>query len=705
MIDLKALMGDASDNIPGVAGIGEKTALDLVRRFGTVREIYDRLDGLDVKDGVKSKLREGRGQADMSYTLATICRDVPLDFMPEDAVRRQADNDALFMCFQRLEFSRLIEKFGLKPPAEQKQKPEVFEGACVVTDILTSDDANHMARELREAAWVAFHAGSGFDTAAVHLMCGATARGYVLRQRGDGVFEAALSLVMAGDIKKAGHNIKDTMRLLLDMGISSDGWIFDTALAAYLLSPTDSSYELHKLTERYAGFALWTGEDDNGQLSLGDDTREAARLLSEAAAIAVLKETLEPKLREGGMEDLLNTVELPLCRVLAGMEKTGFTIDKAALRRFGDMLSGKIAALEKSIFSLAGEEFNINSPKQLGMILFEKLMLPAPKRTKTGWSTNIEVLESLVGKHPIIGGLMEYRELTKLKSTYADGLLKVISDDGRIHTSFQMTVTATGRLSSVEPNLQNIPVRKEAGSELRKMFVAGDGNVLVDADYSQIELRILAHISGDRAMQEAFLSGEDIHAVTASQVFLTPLKEVTPVMRSRAKAVNFGIVYGISPFSLSQDIGVTVAEAKRYIDTYFEKYSGVRAYMEDVVERAKKDGYVTTLLGRRRYLPELKSSNFNIRSFGERAARNMPMQGTAADVIKLAMVKTHRRFAAEGLTARLILQVHDELIAECPEAETETVKRILTEEMENAVSLSVPLTAEAHSGKSWYDAK
>ena len=357
------------------------------------------------------------------------------------------------------------------------------------------------------------------------------------------------------------------------------------------------------------------------------------------------------------------------------------------------------------IFELAGEPFNINSPKQLGTILFDKLMLPAPKKTKTGYSTNIEVLEHLYGKHPIIGLLMEYRELSKLKSTYADGLMKVISADGRIHTNFQMTVTATGRLSSTEPNLQNIPIRKEVGSELRRMFIAGGGNVLVDADYSQIELRLLAHIADDKVMQSAFLNGEDIHAVTASQVFGIPPEDVTPTMRSRAKAVNFGIVYGISAFSLSQDIGVTTAEAKLYIDSYFAKYHGVRAYMKDVVEKAKKDGYVTTLFGRRRYLPELRSSNYNIRSFGERAAMNTPLQGTAADVMKLAMVNTFKGLKAEGLEARLVLQVHDELIVECPEKEADKVKTILTEEMEQAVTLSVPLTAEAHSGKSWADAK
>ena len=703
MVDLKALMGDASDNIPGVPGVGEKTALELVRRFGAVRDIYSGLDALDIRDSVKKKLREGREKAEMSYLLATICRDVPIDFRPGDNLLSDPDNDALYALFQKLEFSRLTEKFGLKPPAAEATEPEAVKVECISVEVRTAEDVAAMLRELRGEPWVAFHAGSGFDTATVHLS--GRPKAYVLRRSGCQVFEEALSGIMDGAVKKAGHDIKDTQRQLLEMGIRSDGWIFDTALAAYLLSPTDSNYALHRLTERYAGFTLWQGEDESGQLTLGDDVRELGCLLSEAAAIIALKTVLEPKLEEFGMTDLYLTAELPLCRVLAEMEHTGFYIDRQALRDFGDMLSGKITALEKAIFEQAGEEFNINSPKQLGAILFEKLMLPAPKKTKTGYSTNIEVLEYLTDKHPIIRLLMEYRELTKLKSTYADGLMKVILSDGRIHTNFQMTVTATGRLSSTEPNLQNIPIRKEAGGELRKMFVAGNGNVLVDADYSQIELRLLAHIADDVTMREAFKNGEDIHAVTASQVFGAPLEDVTPLQRSRAKAVNFGIVYGISAFSLSQDIGVTVAEAKQYIDSYFKKYSGVRAYMLDTVEKAKRDGYVTTLFGRRRYLPELRSSNFNMRSFGERAAMNTPIQGTAADVMKRAMVGTFKRLKSEGLAARLILQVHDELIAECPESEAEAVKKLLAEEMERAAALTVPLTAKAHAGKSWFDAK
>ena len=427
--------------------------------------------------------------------------------------------------------------------------------------------------------------------------------------------------------------------------------------------------------------------------------------MGHTALIGALKGVLAPRLEELGMHDLYYGVELPLCPVLAEMEHLGMLVDRHALADFGALLDERIQADEALIYDLAGEQFNINSTQQFGHILFDKLGLPPVKKTKTGYSTSAEVLEKLRGRHPIVEAVLDYRQLAKLKSTYVDGLMKVIAPDGRIHTSFQNTVTATGRLSSTEPNLQNIPVRTELGAELRKMFVAPEGKVLVDADYSQIELRLLAHIAGDEHMIAAFRSGEDIHTVTASQVFGVPLESVTHEMRRRAKAVNFGIVYGISDFSLSQDIGVTRAEAREYMEKYFEKYSGVHAYMTRVVEQAKENGYVSTLMGRRRWLPELKSSNFNLRSFGERVALNMPIQGTAADIIKLAMIKVRDRLLSEGLEARLVLQVHDELIVECPECETERVKELLEGEMEHVVELALPLTAEAHAGRSWAEAK
>jgi DNA polymerase-1 len=703
IVDLKALMGDSSDNIPGVAGVGEKTALDLVRRFGSISEIYSSLETLDIKDSIKSKLAAGKDAAEMSYHLATICRDVPVEFVPDQNMRRPAQNDVLYALFQKLEFSKLTEKFGLKPPSDAASETEEFLAKCACIHVDTAEEAKQMIEGLQSASWVAIRCDECFDTVVLTLDRASTA--YVLRRGVTEDYESILRIIFSGQVKKAGHDIKDLQRRLLEMGFSSDGWVFDTALAAYLLSPTDNSYELSRLTERYLGFSLSGQAQENEQLLIIDGAEALAKLTSEATAVAALKELFETKLNELDMKKLYEQIELPLCTVLAEMEQTGFLIDKKTLSEFGDMLAGKIGELETKIYELAGESFNINSPKQLGSILFEKLMLPSPKKTKTGYSTNVDVLEHLIDKHPVIRLLMKYRELTKLKSTYADGLMKVISPDGRIHTNFQMTVTATGRLSSTEPNLQNIPIRKEVGGELRKMFVAGDGCVLVDADYSQIELRLLAHISGDETMIQAFLNGVDIHAVTASQVLGIPLEQVTPLQRSRAKAVNFGIVYGISAFSLADDIGVTVAEARSYIENYFKKYSGVQAYMKDVVEQAKRVGFVTTLFGRRRYLPELKSSNYNMRSFGERAAMNTPMQGTAADIMKLAMINVTKRIKAEGLKARLILQVHDELIAECPVGETETVQKILKEEMENAARLSVPLTAEAHTGKSWFEAK
>ena len=499
--------------------------------------------------------------------------------------------------------------------------------------------------------------------------------------------------------------MKDMTRALLERDLPAEGFIFDTALAGYLLDATAGGYDLPRLFVAYCGAELPAPAHlDEDAFSLLGDTAEAA-LCSYTSAVAALYEVLPPKLEERGMTALLHEMELPLCRVLAEMELAGFRIDSAALARFGQDLQQRIAALEQSIYDMAGEEFNINSPKQLGAILFDKLQLPHGKKTKTGWSTNAEVLEKLRYEAPIVDSVLEYRQYAKLRSTYAEGLLRAVSPDGRVRTSFQMTVTATGRLSSTEPNLQNIPTRTELGSEIRRLFIAEDGNVLVDADYSQIELRLLAHMAGDEAMQQAFRSGEDFHTVTAAKVFHVPEAEVTHQMRSRAKAVNFGIVYGMSAFSLSQDIHVTVAEAKDYMERYFATYPGVRQYMTDVVERAREQGFVETLYHRRRALPELKSSNFVQRSFGERVALNMPIQGTAADVMKLAMLRVHDRIRREGLQARLIMQVHDELIVECPEGEQQAVETLLRQEMEQVAALAVPLTAEAHSGKNWREAK
>lgn len=674
MIDLKALMGDSSDNIPGVPGIGEKTAKDLLVRFGTVADIYRDLDALDIKPGVRKKLTEGRESAQLSFDLATIRTDAPIDFALESAVWDHDYQPELYDWFRRLNFTSLSEKWGLQPA----DGAGAASSALPTVDVADSAALRALEQAVTAAPYVAVLAPDGLDT--LTLCDGKACYALSWAQLGDD-YNAFLRLLFSARVRKAGHNIKDLMRALLDEGLPTDGFVFDTALAAYLLDATAGSYDLPRLAQTY----------------LGEE-------LPDVQSVWALQPVLHEKMAAQAMLPLYTDVELPLCPVLARMEQAGFLVDREALYDFGESLTSSIEQLQQSIWALAGEPFNIQSPKQLGSVLFERLMLPAGKKTKTGWSTNAAVLDKLRGKHPIVEQILDYRTLTKLKSTYADGLLKEISADGRIHTNFQMTVTATGRLSSTEPNLQNIPVRRELGAQIRKMFVASPGRVLVDADYSQIELRLLAHIANDETMIAAFRSGEDIHAVTASQVFGVPLAEVTPLQRSHAKAVNFGIVYGISAFSLAQDIGVFQSEAKAYMDSYFAKYHGVRAYMTRVVEQAKADGYVTTLFGRRRDLPELKSSNFNLRSFGERVALNMPIQGTAADIIKAAMVRVDARMRAEHLQARLLLQVHDELIVECPAEEAETVKAILVDEMEHVVDYRVPLLVDAKIGASWAEA-
>ena len=703
IIDLKALMGDSSDNIPGVAGVGEKTAMELVRRFGHIKEIYNDLESLDIKDTLRNKLDAGRDNASLSYELAEICTDVPFDFKPKDSLRMEYDNDRLYEIFKHLRFANFIDKFRLRPPLSNTGTG--LYTAITAPEIVTLTSAaecKDIINRAKKAEYVSMKVDTEFF-GSVAVLPDDGGNVYVLRRGVTEGFDDVLKTLLSGDVNKVGHDVKDVIRVCLEHGLETDGWVFDTALAAYLISPTDSNYYIARISEYYCSFTPGVDSEEDGQMSMLADTGKL--LAEETFAIGLLKKALGNKLKEMELEKLYYEIEMPLCSILAEMELVGFLVDKDALKRFGVTLSYRISEIEEQIYELAHETFNINSPKQLGTILFEKLMLPAPKKTKTGYSTNVEVLDSLLGKHPIIGLIKDYRELTKLKSTYADGLLKVIDTDGRIHTHFQMTVTATGRLSSTEPNLQNIPVRKEIGGELRKMFVAAEGHVLVDADYSQIELRLLAHIANDPVMREAFESGEDIHTVTASQVFDVPVGEVTALHRSRAKAVNFGIVYGISAFSLANDIGVMPKEAKAYIDAYLEKYSGVREYMTDIVKSAKELGYVSTLFDRRRYLPELKSTNFNTRAFGERVALNMPIQGTAADIMKIAMINVSRRLKTEGVDAKLILQVHDELIVECPESEAEVVSVALREEMENAAKLTVPLVTETNTGKSWFDTK
>ncbi|MDE7243073.1 MAG: DNA polymerase I [Oscillospiraceae bacterium] len=714
IIDLKALMGDASDNIPGVKGVGEKTAMALIQMYRTVGHLYDHMPEIcmapetPAKPGVVKKLADGENDARMSGHLATIITDAPLEFVPEDNLRRPVKPE-LHSIFLRLEFNKLIEKMGLTaagtPAAEKPEKRDV---TVHVEQVTGTEQAEKLLELWRNAEHVALLALENLSVVMVDCWTGpdtgCMAELFFDRYTGD--WNALLSALFSADIRKVSHNVKDLTRILLENNLPAEGFIFDTALAGYLLDATAGHYEIERLFAAYFREELPKPVflDKTAFSPLSDRVQEEAAMHSYASAIDARYDVMLPKLKETGVEELYFQTELPLCRVLAEMELAGFRVDAGALQSYGEKLSAAISALEQKIYSYAGE-FNINSPKQLGEVLFERLGMPHGKRTKTGWSTNAEVLDKLRGEHAIVGDVLEYRQYAKLKSTYVDGLTKVIGLDARIRTSFQMTVTATGRLSSTEPNLQNIPTRTELGSELRRMFVAEPGKVLVDADYSQIELRLLAHISGDQAMQEAFLSGEDFHTVTASQVFGVPVENVTGEMRRAAKAVNFGIVYGISAFSLSQDLGVTTTDAKAYMDAYFERFPGVKQYMEDVVERARKNGYVETLFRRRRALPEIKASKFATRSFGERVALNMPIQGTAADIIKLAMVKVFDRLKKEGLAAKLIMQVHDELIVECPEEETERVAALLEEEMEGVMELSVPLVAEAHSGTNWLEAK
>ena len=699
IIDLKALMGDASDNIPGVKGIGEKTAMTLIQKYQTVDALYAAMPEVDAKPAVLKKLETGEADARMSHHLATIITNAPLAFDPKENLCRPAKPE-LYHLFLRLEFNKLIEKMGLTgediPPEAKEGEPEI----AIQTEHVTSIEQAERLLELWRGADHVTVLPSG-DLSVIDVFCQTGPDTGIMAELAKDSYAgdwSELLTLFAGSVKKVSHNVKDLTRLLIENGLPAEGFIFDTALAGYLLDATAGSYDIDRLSISYFHKEL------PKPVSLDNDDPVQAQefRFSHALAIDALYKTMLPQLKEMGLGELYFDIELPLCRVLAEMEAAGFQVDAGALREFGEKLGIAIGELEKRIYTYAGE-FNINSPKQLGEVLFERLGLPHGKKTKTGWSTNAEVLEKL--DHPIVRDVLEYRQYMKLRSTYVDGLLKAAGPDERIHTNFQMTVTATGRLSSTEPNLQNIPTRTELGSELRRMFVPAPGCVLVDADYSQIELRLLAHISGDESMQEAFRSGEDFHAVTASHVFGVPLNEVTSSMRRAAKAVNFGIVYGISAFSLSQDLGVSAEEAKAYMDAYFARFPGVKRYMEDVVKKSRETGYAETIFRRRRTLPEITASKYATRSFGERVALNMPIQGTAADIIKLAMVKVFKRLKEEGLSSRLIMQVHDELIVECPENEAERVKSLLTQEMEGVCALTVPLIAEAHSGKNWLETK
>ncbi|MBQ8598775.1 MAG: DNA polymerase I [Oscillospiraceae bacterium] len=685
LIDIKALMGDTSDNIPGVKGIGEKTAKKLIAEYGNIDTVYEQIETIDVTKSVREKLRAGKDDAYMSRTLATIDQNVPLDVSIADCVPGQCNEGEAFALLTRLEMNSIIKKLGLKDCGVPVQKEELHGGE--EQDITATINLFETV-SLEGTAPLAVVPQVENENVVAVAVCDDDS--VCLWKQEDSGFEDNMKGLFTCQRPLVVYDSKSLYHWAMERGIQPQVVKEDVLLSAYLLSATASSYELPALLAQYPSRSVAV---------------EGGELLAQAAKLCSLAESLRKEIEKNGQSALLDEIELPLARVLASMELLGVEIDAIALQEYGIMLDDSIEKMQNAVYELAGEEFNINSPKQLGEILFEKLGLPARKKTKTGYSTNAEILEALQDKHPIIPCILEYRKVAKLKSTYVDGLKKVIGGDQRIHSHFNQTDTRTGRLSSTEPNLQNIPVRTELGAQMRRFFRAQEGWTLVDADYSQIELRVLAHIADDKAMQNAFNSGEDIHTNTAAQVFDLPPLFVTPDMRRKAKAVNFGIVYGIGAFSLAQDIGVSVAEADRYIKNYLRTFSGVQTYMEEIVNFGKEKGYVETLYGRRRYLPELSASNKNIQNFGKRVAMNTPIQGTAADIIKIAMIRVYDRLAREERKSRLILQIHDELIVETAPGEEEAVQRIVKEEMEAAASLKVKLSVDAHCGRTWFDAK
>lgn len=670
LIEIKAIQGDSSDCIPGIPGIGPKGAGDLIQRFNNLDYIYENLDTIDIKDGMRKKLRENKDSAYMSRMLGEIKLDIPIDTDISHYLVNCTQPDEASRMMAKLELFSLIDKFKLKEIDSAEETPKEKKKYSL-------NERNTIDLSGKEL-YIYSNSKSKGDIDYLYII-----------EENEIIKTTDVDTVLKSENKKYVYSSKELFAYADKTGFEIKNLVFDVTLASYLLNPNSSSYDIDKLNGEY-------------EVETYDDEDE---FLCNIAPMIDLCNILEKKIEQCNQKKLLNEIEIPLSNVLAKMENLGFAVDKQGIEDFGKMLKENIENLKSEIYNSVGREFNINSPKQLGVALFEDLALPCKKKTKSGYSTSADVLESLKNQHPVVSMVLQYRTLSKLNSTYCEGLLKVIGDDGRIHSSFNQTETRTGRISSTEPNLQNIPVRTELGREMRKFFTAREGWVLVDADYSQIELRVLADISGDKNMIDAFKNNQDIHAITASQVFNMPLDFVTGEMRSRAKAVNFGIVYGIGAYSLAKDIGVTNKEAKNYIESYLKHYSGIDKYMHDVVEKAKDTGYVETVFGRRRYLPELSASNGMTRAFGERVARNAPIQGTAADIIKIAMIKVDKRLTEENLEARLVLQVHDELIVECPSHESMRVAMILQEEMEKAVSLSVPLVADSAVGKTWYDAK
>ena len=701
IIELKALMGDSSDNIPGVPGIGEKTATNIIVKYGSIENAYAHVEEI-TPNRAKEALRNHYDMAQMSKTLATINIDCDYDYDWEAARLEDIYTKEAYEILKELEFKNMLSRFSVEAPANES----IEKGFQIVTDLGEAENLFEKAEKQERLAFELIREGK--EILALSLALSAQEI-YIFPVQGfltEGFLTERLSRALRSVKEIVALGLKEQLKFL-DVKPSSAFW--DVEIGAYLLNPLKDSYSCEELAGEYLGLSVPSRAELFGKQKLSEVLEEKPEEFRIFAGYLsyVLYEVLDPiraRIREEGMEELYETMEMPLVFTLFSMEQAGIQVEAEELKDYGDALAVQIERLEKEIYQEAGEEFNINSPKQLGVILFEKMGMKGGKKTKTGYSTSADVLEKLAPEHPVVSHILEYRQLAKLKSTYADGLAVYIGADQRIHTTFQQTITATGRLSSVEPNLQNIPIRMELGRRIRKVFVPAEGYTLLDADYSQIELRVLAHMSGDENLIQAYREAQDIHRLTASQVFHIPFDEVTDLQRRNAKAVNFGIVYGISSFGLSQDLSITRKEAQDYIQKYFETYPKIKEFLDGCVKDAKEKGYVTTMFGRRRQVPELKSPNFMQRSFGERVAMNAPIQGTAADIIKIAMVRVDRRLKEEGLRSRLLLQVHDELLVETHLEEIEQVKKILSEEMHGAARLSVPLEIDMKQGDNWYEA-
>ncbi|WP_341877043.1 DNA polymerase I [Defluviitalea saccharophila] len=714
-IDVKALMGDSSDNIPGVPGIGEKTAIKIIQEYHNIENAIANADYIK-PSRASANLKAYEEQARQSKYLATICTEVPIEFDWEQYKLDSIMNPRVYELFKQLEFKSFLDRFSM--PSESNSlimNSNLSEGEYRAVG--TKEDFEKIVQEIFEAGRFSFIIFSENHKPIGISFCYADIKGIWVEQSEEFTVEELMAvakpLFESNTVEKIAHNAKDDMHILKHFGITLRNLTFDTMIGGYVLNPTKETYGYDDLSQEFLGQTFPSEEEILGKgkskksimdLEEKDRTKFAA---GQAYIIYHSEKQIRKKLKENNQEQLYYEIEHPLIEVLFSMEEYGFKIDTKKLKEYVTELEEKIDILTKEIYDIAGEEFNINSPKQLGVILFEKLMLPMGKKTKTGYSTAAEVLEKLRNKHIIIEKILEYRQLIKLKTTYGDGLFAVVNKDtNKVHSTFNQTITATGRISSTEPNLQNIPIKLEMGRKIRKVFIPSDEDyLLLDADYSQIELRVLAHIAQDETLIHAFRTGEDIHKITASQVFKVPFDEVTPRQRSNAKAVNFGIVYGIGAFSLSQDLNISRKEAEAYIEGYFEKYPNVRKYMDETIKQAREQGYVTTLFGRRRVIPDISSNNFTRRSFGERVAMNTPIQGTAADIIKIAMIKVFNKLKEKNLKSRLILQVHDELLVEVHKDEVDEVKQILKHEMEHAAKLDVPLDVDMHLGKTWFETK